>query len=440
MNPKQFPQHQVYWFRHSAPYIHAYRGRTVVILIPGEVLQDEHCDTIIQDISLLNSLGLRLVICFGSRPQIEQRLQEANLPAGIHHDLRITDKATLRCVTEAVGRIRCELEAALSMGLANSPMHGAALRVASGNYVVARPVGVVNGIDLCHTGLVRKIHADAISQLLDRGQVVLLPNLGYSPTGEIFNLASEDVASSAAIALQADKLILFGSEAGILNADNRLLREVSLDEAVRQCEIITEDSELRRRLLCVCRALNQGVKRAHLISYRLDGALLQELFTRDGTGTLVTKGGYDQVRSATIDDVAGILALIQPLEEAGLLVRRSRELLEQEIGNFIVDERDGTIIACAALYPFPREKTAELACVAVSASYASQGRGERLLANAEKRAKDLDLKSLFVLTTSTAHWFIERGFAEANIGRLPVKKQVMYNIQRNSKVFLKSLE
>jgi len=439
MNPRQYPQHQVYWFRHSAPYIHAHRGRTVVILLPGEVLLNEHSKTIIQDISLLNSLGLRLVVCFGSRPQIEQQLQQAGLTAKTHHDLRVTDADTLRCVTEAVGAIRAELEAALSMGLVNSPMHGAALRVVSGNFVVARPVGVVHGIDLCHTGLVRKVRADAISALLDLGQIVLVPSLGYSPTGEIFNLASEDVAAATAAALQADKLILFGTERGILNEAGQLLRQVSLQEVARLCQIIPEDSELKRRLFSVCRALNDGVQRAHLISYRNDGALLQELFTRDGTGTLVTEGGYDQIRAATIDDVAGIFALIQPLEDKGLLVRRSRELLEQEIGNFIVDARDGAILACAALYPFPDEKTAELACVAVHPSYGRQGRGERLLANAEKRALELGLDSLFVLTTSTAHWFIERGFTEADAGTLPVRKQAMYNIQRNSKVFLKHL-
>jgi len=439
MNPADFPQHQVYWFRHSAPYIHAYRGRTVVLLLPGEALLDVHFATIIQDITLLNSLGLRLVICFGCRPQIEQRLQDAGLGVTTHHDLRVTDSAALRCVTEAVGRVRTELEAALSMGLINSPMHGAALRVVSGNFVVARPVGVVNGIDLCHTGLVRKVHADSIQHLLDQGQTVLIPNLGYSPSGEVFNLASEDVASSVAVALTADKLILFGSESGIFSSGKQLLRETSLEEIVRLYEQSKQDSDFRRRLLCICKAIKGGVKRAHLISYQRDGALLQELFTRDGAGTLISSGGYDQIRPATIDDVAGILALIQPLEAQGLLVRRSRELLEQEIGNFIVDERDGTVVACAALYPFIPEKTAELACVAVHGNYGRQRRGERLLNKAEKRATSLGLESVFVLTTSTAHWFIERGFTQAKITQLPVTKRRMYNIQRNSKVFLKQL-
>ncbi len=437
---EQNPQDQVYWFRHSAPYIHAYRGRTVVILLPGEVLQSrQHCKTIIQDLALLNSLGLKLVIALGARPQIEMRLSEANVPARTHHDLRITDEDTLRCVSQAVGQILVETEALLSMGLANSPMHGAALRVSSGNYVVARPVGVVDGVDLCNTGYVRKVHADAIHSQLNQGHIVLMTNLGYSPTGEIFNLACEDVASSAAIALQADKMIVFGPEAGMLQANGRLLREITLQQAMQQVAETPKNSDQRRRILAICRALNEGVGRAHLISYQHDGALLQELFTRDGVGTLVTDQGYDQVREASIDDVGGILVLIQPLEQQGILVRRSRELLEQEIHNFIVDERDGSIVACAALYPFPEEGVAELACVAVKAKYLRQGRGDRMLAYAEKRALEIGLGSLFVLTTHTAHWFIERGFQEAELAQLPVARQRMYNIQRNSKVFIKRL-
>ncbi|WP_246840867.1 amino-acid N-acetyltransferase [Hahella sp. CCB-MM4] len=434
------PSQQVYWFRHSAPYIHAYRGRTVVILMPGEVLADKkRMSTIVQDIALLSSLGLKLVVAYGARPQIDERLNQCGLPVKLHHGLRITGTEELSCVTEVVGRLRSELEARLSMGLASSPMHGAALQVSSGNFVVARPVGVVDGLDMCHTGLVRKVHAESIHKHLSMGHIVLLPTVGYSPTGEIFNLSCEDVASSAAVALKADKLILLGQEQGVFNPDGQLLREISLAQALQQLEFIDKGSEQRRRLFSVCRAVQNGVSRAHLVSYHQDGALLHELFTRDGVGTLVTDESYDEIRPATIDDVGGILALIRPLEEQGVLVRRSRELLEREIGNFIVDDRDGAIIACAALYIFPEENCAELACVAVRPSYARQGRGDKLLAGAEKRARDAGMKELFVLTTQTSHWFIERGFKPATVGQLPVAKQNMYNLQRNSKVFIKSL-
>ncbi len=438
--PQRDPAQQVLWFRHSAPYIHAYRGRTVVILLPGELLADERrTTTMVQDIALLNSLGIKLVVAFGARPQIDERLQQAGLPLGRHHGMRVTDADTLTCVAEAAGRLRSLLEARLSMGLASSPMHGAALQVSSGNFVVARPVGVVDGIDMCHTGLVRKVHAESIHKLLAMGHIVLLPTIGYSSTGEPFNLSCEDVASSAAIALKADKLIVLGQDQGVLDTDGKLLREISVEQALRQLERTEKNSDERRTLFSVCRAVQSGVSRAHLISYRQDGALLQELFTRDGIGTLVTDESYDEIRPATIDDVGGILALIQPLEEQGVLVRRSRELLEREIGNFIVDDRDGSIIACAALYVFPEEGVSELACVAVKSNYSKQGRGDKLLAGAEKKAREMGMRELFVLTTQTAHWFIERGFRPAAVGELPIAKQQMYNLQRNSKVFIKTL-
>ena len=438
--PERDPSQQVHWFRHSAPYIHAYRGRTVVILLPGELLVDgRRTTTVVQDIALLNSLGIKLVIAFGAKPQIDERLEEAGLPLERHHGMRVTNAEALTCVAEAVGRLRMFLEARLSMGLASSPMHGASLQVSSGNFVVARPVGVVDGLDMCHTGLVRKVHAESIHKLLAMGHIVLLSNIGYSPTGELFNLSSEDVASSAAIALKADKLIAFGQEPGVLDTDARLLREISVEQALRQLEYTEKDSDERRKLFSVCRAVQNGVSRAHMISYQQDGALLQELFTRDGIGTLVTDESYDEIRPATIDDVGGILALIRPLEEQGVLVRRSRELLEREIGNFIVDDRDGSIIACAALYVFPEEGVSELACVAVKPNYSRQGRGDKLLAGAEKKALDMGMRELFVLTTQTAHWFIERGFRPASVSELPVAKQQMYNLQRNSKVFIKTL-
>ena len=438
---EQGPRGQVYWFRHSAPYIHAYRGRVVVILMPGEVMQQDHFKTIVQDISLLSSLGLKLVLAIGTRPQIEERLAKFNVPAKQHCGFRVTDSQSLPLVLEAVGKTKIELEANLSMGLPNSPMHGADLQVVSGNYVTARPMGVVEGIDLCHTGCVRKVDAEGIQRQLNLGHIVLLTNLGYSATGETFNLACEDVASAAAMALKADKIIILGHEPGIMTREGNLLRQISIDEAeLLASENRDKGSSQYRRLRASCKALRKGVGRVHVVSYLRDGALLQELFTRDGVGTLITEQGYDQIRNATISDVGGILILIRELEEKGVLVKRSRELLEREVNNFIVDERDGSVLACVALYPFPDEKIAELACLAVKKKYGRQGRGERLLTVAEQRAQDMGMEALFVLTTQTAHWFIERGFEYAHISQLPIAKQAMFNNERNSKVLIKRLK
>ncbi len=437
----------VNWFRHSSPYINAHRGKTFVLMLGGEAIADAHFANTVHDIALLNSLGVRLVLVHGARPQAEQRLQARGLETRLHHDLRVTSSEILECVIEAVGSLRTEIEARFSMGLANTPMHGARIRLCSGNFVTARPVGVLDGVDMGHTGELRRVDHEGIRRLLDLNQIVLLSNLGFSPTGEVFNLSVEEVATQTAIALKADKLILFGSEAGIHDSSGELRSELLAETAARlvhQYLARVADpeqpySETACLLEAAATACQQGVPRCHLISYQEDGALLTELFTRDGQGTMVVSHSYEQVRPADIEDVGGILELIAPLEEKGILVRRSRERLESEIERFTVVERDGAIIGCAALYPFADEAIGELACVAIDSSYRGGQRGDRLLTAIEEQARALGLRQLFVLTTRTAHWFVERGFAAAEREQLPQEKKALYNFQRNSKVFFKPL-
>ncbi len=427
-------------FRLSAPYIHAHRGRTFVIAFSGEAITDAASAGLIHDFALLHSLGIRLVLVHGARPQIEKRLKERGAEIRYANGLRITDDAALGCVKEAVGTVRVDLEAMLSMGVANTPMSGARIRVASGNFVTAKPVGVRDGIDYCHTGEVRRIDGAAIRQQLEDQRIVLLSPLGYSPTGEVFNLSAEDVAMHAAIELRADKLILLIDGPGLAKG-RKPLRQLSPNDADRLLtgkRALPEDTA--RHLASASQAAKRGVRRAHLVSRNTDGALLQELFTRDGVGTLITTEAYEGLRQASIDDVGGILGLIEPLEAEGVLVRRSRELLEMEIGQFLIAERDGMITGCAALYPYPDEAVGELACLAVHPDYRDQGRGDSLLSALERKARDSGIRRLFVLTTRTAHWFRERGFEPGAVDDLPVKRRSLYNYQRKSKVFIKTLD
>lgn len=429
------------WFRQSSPYIHAFRGRTFVISFGGELVSDATFPHFIHDIALLSSLGIRLVLVHGARPQIDRRLRESGVEWRTINGLRVTDSAALACVKEAVGAVRTEIEALLSMGVANSPMAGARIRVTGGNFVTARPVGVREGVDYQHTGEVRRIDAEAIRGRLDAGTIVLIPPLGYSPTGEVFNLTALDVATAVAASLHADKLICLTEQDTLRGARRRNLRQLRLTEAE---QLLSQSRSLPpetvAHLEAAVRAGQRGVRRTHVVSRHVEGALLLELFTRDGIGTMVSADLYEGIRPATIEDVGGILELIQPLERDGVLVRRSREQLELELHHFRVVERDGAIIACAALYPFVEEKAGELACLAVHSDYQRSGRGEALLNTLEQEAKELGLERLFVLTTRTLHWFRERGFAAASVTDLPVKKQLLYNYQRNSKVLVKSVK
>lgn len=428
------------WFRHSSPYINAHRGHTFVIAFGGEAVADAGFAHFIHDVALLNALGVRVVLVHGARPQIEARLRERGTRMRYANGLRVTDAAALTCVKEAAGSVRVEIEALLSMGLANSPMAGARIRVASGNFITARPLGVRDGVDHEHTGEVRRVDVQGIAQALADAAVVLISPLGYSPSGEVFNLSAENVATAVAAELHADKLLHMVEGAGVLDAKKRLVRQLKPAEAQKMLAAkgaLTPD--IKRLINGAVQACRQGVRRVHLISRHTDGALLLELFTRDGIGTLISGDVYEDTRPATIDDVGGILELISPLEDDGVLVRRSRERLETEIDYFTVMERDNAIIACAALYPYIKEGCGELACLVVHPDYQDSGRGEALLAHMEHGARQQKIKRLLVLTTRTAHWFVERGFMAADIKALPVARQQLYNYQRNSKVLVKKI-
>ena len=419
-------------FRHSAPYINAFRGRTFVVCFGGEAVDASGFPALVHDLALLHSLGVRLVLVHGARPQIEARLAEDGVEPAYHDGLRVTDTDALECVIEAAGRVRTEVEARLSTGLAHSPMAGMAIRVVSGNFVTARPAGIRDGVDLRHTGEVRRIAADALAASLDAGAMALLGPLGYSPTGEVFNLFAEEVAARTAVALGADKLIYLGE-----GATGARARELTVEEAAVAAGATS--GEARRTLAAAADACRAGVHRVHLLDRQRDGILVEELFTRDGVGTLVSRERFEGVRPATIEDVGGILELIAPLEADGTLVRRDREQLETTIDDFVVVERDGAIIGSAALHAFPADGIGEIACLAVDPAYRAQGRGDGLLDYLLRRARGQGLRRLVVLTTRTGHWFRERGFEPAELEALPMDRRALYNFQRGSRVLARDL-
>jgi len=420
------------WFRSVAPYFHAFRGKTFVLAFGGEIFVEGKFVELAHDINLLHSAGIRVVLVHGSRPQIEAQLKRRKTRSRYAKGLRITDPVALECVKEAVGLLRVEIDALLSLGLPNSPMAGAVINTVSGNFITAQPIGVHDGIDFQYTGSVRKVDAQAIAGCLDAGNIAIVSPVGYSPTGEVFNLTMEDVAVATATTLQAD--------APVQDKEGELLQELTAEEAaglLARSNRLSEDTLLY--LAHAVEAVRGGMQRAHIISRTLPGALLIELFTHEGSGTMITADKVVKLRPAKIDDAGGILKLIEPLEEDGTLVRRGRELLEREIGRFFLIEHDGVIVGCAALYPFPGARAGELACLAVRPDYRDAGYGERLLRHVETQARARKLRKLFVLTTRATHWFIERGFAEASVNVLPKEKKALYNYQRRSKILVKQV-
>jgi amino-acid N-acetyltransferase len=437
------------WFRSVAPYIHMHRGKTFVVAIAGEAIAAGKLHHLAQDLALIQSMGVKIVLVHGFRPQVNEQLRAKGHVAKYSHGMRITDGVALDCAQEAAGQLRYEIEAAFSQGLPNTPMAGATVRVISGNFITARPVGIVDGVDFQHSGLVRKVDVRSIQHTLDFGAMVLLSPFGFSPTGEAFNLSMEEVATSVAIALQADKLMFLCESPGVRIApdlpasdDNPIDTELPLAAAEKLLTILpapqhpTDTAFYLQHCVTACKA---GVERSHILPYAVDGAMLLEIYVHDGIGTMVIDEKLESLREANSDDVGGILQLIEPFEKDGTLVKRSRTEIERDAANYSIIEHDGVIFACAALYPYPEGKTAEMAALTVSPQSQGQGDGERVLKRVEQRAKSAGLDSIFVLTTRTMHWFLKRGFVQVDPDWLPEARKRKYNWDRRSQVLVKKL-
>ena len=427
--------HHIAWFRHTGPYIKAHRGRTFVIYLGNGALESQGLLTLIHDVALLHSLGVKLVLVHATREAIDTALP-AGQAAQFHDGVRITDDLTLAVASETAARQRVQLERLLSMGLPNTPLTGAHLRVLSGNVVTAKPIGVRDGVDYLHSGAVRRVDAEGVRAILDSDAIALLSPLGYSPAGELFSVSASEVAEKVAVAIGADKLIFLDRHPGLQTADGALIRQCTIDSALT---LDIADPEQQRLRDSACRSCTSGVARSHLLSYEREGALLEELFTHDGSGTLIAQNPYELARAANIDDIASIVELIRPLEESGALVKRSRERLEEEIGYFSILERDGRVLACAALYPYGDEGVGEIACVATHPDYRGEGRAKQLLDELIAEAKALSLTHVFVLTTQSTHWFLEQGFEAASLDEMPIEKQQLYNWQRNAAVLRRAV-
>ncbi len=434
------------WFRSVAPYIHKHRGNTLVVGIAGEAIAAGKLQNVAQDLALIQSMGVEIVLVHGFRPQVNEQLKAKGHEPKYSHGMRITDSVALDCAQEAAGQLRYEIEAAFSQGLPNTPMAGATVRVISGNFITARPVGLMDGVDFLHSGLVRKVDTEGIQRTLDMGALVLLSPFGFSPTGEAFNLTMEDVATSVAIALQADKLMFLtevpGLRADLADPESDIDTEIPLADAKKLLASLpapTQPTDPAFYLQHCIRACEGGVERSHILPFAVDGALLLEIYTHDGFGTMVVDEKLESVREATMDDVSGIVALIEPFEKDGTLVKRDRTEIERDAGNYTIIEHDGVIFGCAALYPYPEARTGEMAALTVSPDTQSQGDGERLLKRIEVRAKAQGLQSIFVLTTRTMHWFIKRGFVQVNADWLPEARKRKYNWDRKSQVLVKKL-
>ena len=432
-------KHLVEWFRTAAPYIRMHKNKTFVFAFDGSLVKSPNFMSLIHDLNILTSIGIKIVLVHGSLKEIRSLSEKKQISPRFVRDHQIIDKTLLSIAQEASGKIRLELEAKLSTTLPNSPMEGSNIRVSSGNFIFARPVGVIDGVDTLYAGETRKIDVEAISDRLQNEEIVLLSPMGFSSTGEMFLLKKEDVAVNAAIGLSADKLIFLTDPLHFEDRHFQQIREIYAEHAkaiIDNGTLSTSSILILESAVTACKA---GVERVHIVNQADSEALITELFTHKGMGILVTKSSIESVRRAKPSDADIILELIKPLQETQILTIRTREEVECAILDFIVLEHDNTVVGCAALHVFVEEKIGELACLAVHQSYRDAGGGKKLLKKIEKICQEKRIPEIFALTTQSSHWFIQHGFSEKRVSELPPKRQAMYNKGRNSKTLSKKI-
>jgi len=487
--PLTAPLNFVTMFRGSANYIANHRNTVVVYHIPGDLLAWDGFSNLMDDIALTWLLGIKPVIVIGCRKQIEERLNEPECvldsnfspvesdglrvkcidvdEEGVdierYDSVRITDLETLRVVKEEAGFVRFEVERQLGRAL---HLHGTVDHkacedgnVVSGNFYSAQPYGVIDGVDFMYTGYPRRFEVEKIHQVLNTHDVVLLTPLGSSPSGEIFNVNSEHLAACVAGALKASKIIYFTKTGTAFREknSNKLVQNLKFSDAKNiltynnvkmdsskgftsiehKADLSDDVVEAFIKTGWSIAALEKGVKRAHIIA-PINGALLQELYTRDGSGTLISRDIYEGIRNANVNDVAGIHELINPLIETGYLVDRPKNVLENDIESYYVFTRDGLIVACAQLKLF-ENGFAEIGCMVVKKEYRSQGRGDAMLGFLERLSVMCDCPNVFVLSTQTMEWFVEHGYSAVDVDALPPSRKAVYNYQRRSKIYMKKI-
>lgn len=416
-------------FRNAAPYIYAHKGHVFVITLPADFIQNEQFPSLVQDLALMQTLGAKLVLVHSVETGMLKTKRTST----------VIDKAQLTRLQHAIGEQRAVIESLFSTGLINTPMAGMKLTIVSGNFVHAKPKGIVAGTDQQYLGEVRRIDAQAIMQQLQQGNIVLLPSLGYSPSGECFYVDGHEVATTAAESIPAEKLIFIMNENTLQDSRKKRIKFLTLNKAQALLKRRKSlDAQVRRYIEYAINACLSQVQRVHLLSVNVAGALLQELYSHDGAGTLISAERYDDIHPATIEHVGGIITLIKPLEEQGTLVPRTRDQIELDIHQYDVIERDGFVIACGSLHPIKEKNTGEIACLAVHPDFQKEGYGSRLLQHLEEKAWSTGIHKLFILTTKAVHWFPEHGYKKSNIKDLPIAKQKSYNYQRNSQIYIKT--
>ncbi|MBM3833382.1 MAG: amino-acid N-acetyltransferase [Verrucomicrobia bacterium] len=414
-------------------YIPRFREKVFIISVDGAIVTDENFANILLDVAVLRSLNIRVVLVHGAAAQIRALAKEQRVTPSDLEGSGITDAETLKLALTAANRLTHEILEGLS---AND------LRAACTNAIIAHPLGIIQGVDHLFTGKVERVDIELLQTLLTQGIVPVVPPLGFDGDGKTYRVNSDAVALAIAEALKAAKLIYITTFDGIIR-QGQLIRQMlagDLNEILshHKNELAPEAVSKAIHAAAACRG---SVPRVHIINGRVDEGLLAEVFSNEGIGTLIYANEYQQIRRAMKKDVRSILMLIKSSVATDELVKRTRPMIEKQLGDYYIFEIDKNPVACVALHVYPEQSQGELACLYVRPSHENQGIGRKMINFVEDKAREFGLNELITLSTQTFTYFQSKGgFAEGTRDDLPPARREKYDQSgRNSKVLVKKL-
>ncbi|RBP44280.1 N-acetylglutamate synthase [Roseimicrobium gellanilyticum] len=416
-------------------YVPQFKERIFVIAFDGAVMRLPNFHSLLQDIAVLQSLSIQVVVVFGARKQIQELADLRGVKLTSDDGMGLTDAATLEVSADAISRLTSELMGDLT---------ALELRVAVPNALAVHPAGVIEGVDLVHTGRIERVDQRMLLAMLKEGIIPVLPPLGYDGRGATLRVNSDEVAVDVALELDAAKVI-FVAEEGLVDAAGQRLAQISVGQAreMAKRKDSNADPSLLSKLKHAALACNEGVPRVHIIDGRQDEVLLAELFSNEGVGTMIHADDYQHLRKARTSDIPALQAMMRESVEDAALAPRTREQMQKSIGDFYVLELDGNPVASVAVHVYELDggvKAAELACLFVRRAHKNKGHGRKLVAFAEDTARQRGCAWIFALSTQAFRFFEEKmGYKEVPVDTLPAKRREAYDRSgRNSRVLKKA--
>ena len=413
-------------------YVPRFRDRIFVVAIDGEIITAPNFSNILLDLAVLRSLSIKVILVHGASAQIAQLATERGVTLSNADGTGITDDATLKISIEAATSAINEIMQGLT---------AVDLRAAYANAIIAHPAGILGGVDYLHTGRVERVDTKSLHLFLNEGIIPLIPPLGFDGEGRTFRVNSDSIALEVAEAMQAMKILFLSAHDG-LAANGELIKQLSIAEAedlVKKKKSAIPAGQLSK-VDHAARACRQGIPRVHLLNGHVDEALLSEVFSHEGIGTMVYSNEYQQIRRVFKKDVRAVMTLIRQSVQSEELVRRTRADILQHLEDYWVMEIDRNLVACVALHLYPGETKAEIACLYVNKNNEGQGYGRKLMGFVEQLAAEKGVEQVFALSTQAFNYFQPKGGnTETSPDDLPAERRKKWEASgRNSKIMIKA--